>query len=237
LASDDVYAIAEESNGILWFGTGHYITASGPRGGASRYDPLADTWTTYTHTHSLAEMDVDAVAIDPLGRKWFGTWGGGISVLDDRQNPMAWITYATDNGLPSDNVRALAIEDDGTAWAGTDVGIGRYRDPAIVVTPVLTIEAITPTPAVQWQDVVSFTASSQRTAGGIRGYEWTSDLDGPLSTVEDFCLEAEHLSVGTHTVSFRVLDKDGRWSAPVTALLVVEEGSWRLFLPLALKGH
>ena len=55
--------------------------------------------------------------------------------------------------------------------------------------PVATIDSIEPSPAVQVQDTIHFHGSGQDTDEGgdyITAYLWTSDIDGPLSTQEDF---------------------------------------------------
>jgi len=90
--------------------------------------------------------------------------------------------------------------------------------------PIATINYIHPNPAQPGQDTVAFAGSgSDQDEGGaaIVAWEWASSLDGVLSTQEDFLLPASNLSVGTHTISFRVQDDEGEWSAPVIRSLQV----------------
>ena len=65
LAGNIVYSIAQDNNGILWFGTNN---------GLSRYDGKA--WITYdTHT-GLLDNNVYAIAPTPSGELWVGTKNG-----------------------------------------------------------------------------------------------------------------------------------------------------------------
>ncbi len=236
LAADEVAAIAVENDNTLWFATHSSVDFYGEQGGVSRYDVSADTWTTYTVTHGLPSMEMTAIAIDRLGRKWFGAAldmsgrTGGVSVCDDgvgtqRVAPLQVCqTYTTAHGLNSTDVQAVALEGDGTVWVGTTAGINRLHIPALAESTIVSIDAIIPAPAIQGRDIISFTATTQRAGVGIIGYEWWSDLDGPLSTMEDFSLEAEALTVGTHYITFRAQDEEGVWSEAATASLTVQAG-------------
>lgn len=55
--------------------------------------------------------------------------------------------------------------------------------------------------------------------GDVRAYEWTSDIDGVVGTF--YNLTTSDLSNGSHTISFRVMDGMGSWSAEATAQVVV----------------
>jgi ligand-binding sensor domain-containing protein len=65
LAGDIVYSIAQEANGVLWFGT---------NGGLSRYD--GKTWHNYDTNSGLLANNVYALAIAPNGDIWVGTQRG-----------------------------------------------------------------------------------------------------------------------------------------------------------------
>ena len=65
LAGNIVYSIAQDRNGMLWFGTNN---------GLSRYD--GTSWITYdTHT-GLLDNNVYAIAPAPSGELWVGTKNG-----------------------------------------------------------------------------------------------------------------------------------------------------------------
>ncbi|HJL53010.1 MAG TPA: PQQ-binding-like beta-propeller repeat protein, partial [Arenicellales bacterium] len=58
--------------------------------------------------------------------------------------------------------------------------------------------------------------------GDVVAFEWTSDIDGLLSTSKSF--DSDTLSVGAHTISFRVQDDDGSWSDyAYQNLMILEE--------------
>src|SRR4030095_8582704 len=64
LVSDNVRAIVQASDGVMWFGT---------RDGVRRFDGA--TWTTYRVQNGLASNLVLAAARDSSGVLWFGTEG------------------------------------------------------------------------------------------------------------------------------------------------------------------
>ena len=65
LAGDIVYSIAQEPNGVLWFGTNN---------GVSRYD--GKSWHNYDKSTGLLENNVYAVAVSPNGEIWAGSRRG-----------------------------------------------------------------------------------------------------------------------------------------------------------------
>jgi ligand-binding sensor domain-containing protein len=135
-----VYAIAIDRKGIFWFGT---------EGGVTRYD--GSNWKSYTHEdglgakigqipppsyeapslhHTTPEKEVAAanpnyvlsITVDNENRKWFGTWGAGLSRFDGK----SWITYSTENGLGGNFVHVLAVDPEGNLWAGTEGGVSTF---------------------------------------------------------------------------------------------------------------
>jgi len=116
LASDTVRAIAHGAEKV-WFGTDR---------GVSLLHGAA--WQTYTTaSEGLASNRVTAIAFAPDGRTWFGTDGGGVSVLDPIHN--TWTLYtkeSTDSdgrepwdGLAGNRISAIAFDGQGRAWIGT----------------------------------------------------------------------------------------------------------------------
>jgi ligand-binding sensor domain-containing protein len=65
LAGNIVYAIAQDSNGVFWFGTDN---------GISRYD--GKTWKSIGRKEGLLDNHVYAIAIAPNGNIWAGTKKG-----------------------------------------------------------------------------------------------------------------------------------------------------------------
>jgi len=65
LAGDIVYSMAQDSNGVLWFGTNN---------GISRYD--GKIWHNYDKKDGLLEDNVYALAVAPSGDIWAGSRRG-----------------------------------------------------------------------------------------------------------------------------------------------------------------
>ncbi|MDI6735223.1 MAG: hypothetical protein QME42_03355 [bacterium] len=84
--------------------------------------------------------------------------------------------------------------------------------------PTAHIDSISPNPATQGK-IVSFTGHGEDSDGTIVAYEWNSSINGSLSTFANFTTTA--LSIGTHTIFFKVKDDDETWSAPVTSILKI----------------
>ncbi|MBE0426200.1 MAG: putative Ig domain-containing protein [Nitrospirae bacterium] len=86
------------------------------------------------------------------------------------------------------------------------------------IPPTAYIDSITPNPALPGE-TVSFSGHGTDADGNIAAYQWESSINGLLSNLASF--SKSDLSAGTHTISFRVQDNEGAWSAPVTQTLVV----------------
>jgi len=105
----DVINALERENDTLWFAT---------MGGAVRWNLSDNTYAVYSVLDGLGDNCVLALAIDRTGAKWFGTYGGGVSVYDG-----CWKTMTMQHGLPSNYVTALASAPEGGVWLGTVRGV------------------------------------------------------------------------------------------------------------------
>jgi hypothetical protein len=88
--------------------------------------------------------------------------------------------------------------------------------------PVANIVAINPANALAGSNI-AFTATGKISAGSITGYNWKSSKDGYLSDQSSFT--TNKLSIGTHTIFFKVKDSKGRWSSEAQATVVVAESN------------
>ncbi|MEW6069114.1 MAG: PKD domain-containing protein, partial [Candidatus Thermoplasmatota archaeon] len=84
--------------------------------------------------------------------------------------------------------------------------------------PTAYIDSISPNPAF-YGDTVYFAGHGNDNDGCIAEYCWHSSLDGLLSTASSF--NTSVLSVGTHTIYFKVKDNNGTWSEEVIEVLIV----------------
>jgi hypothetical protein len=86
--------------------------------------------------------------------------------------------------------------------------------------PIASIESIVP-PTASSGESVTFNGRGTDSDGTIIGYEWRSSLDGILSTVTSFTTSS--LSMGTHTIYFRVLDNGNLWSPDVSSSIIITQ--------------
>ncbi|MDI6916392.1 MAG: CARDB domain-containing protein [Thermoplasmatales archaeon] len=109
-----------------------------------------------------------------------------------------------------------------TLW----VSVGNCTDYATVNITVIApnqpptafIDSISPNPAIFGQGV-TFTGHGTDTDGDVVAYNWRSSIDGVLSTSVSFSIST--LSLGEHTIYFKVMDDDGEWSDEATETLVI----------------
>ncbi len=172
LAENDVWAIEQDSEGYMWFGT---------RDGVSRYDGqrfqnfamadgLADTWVkaikqdregqlwfgTSAGLHlfdgekfvplagrgDFSANTIQHIAEDAQGHMWFSEYGGGVSRFDGQ----VLQTLTRRDGLISDAVEHVYRDTDGYVWISTESGVTRYRPsrvpPNIHIMDVITDRAL-----------------------------------------------------------------------------------------------
>ena len=147
------------------------------------------------------------------GYEWSSDIDGVLSINEDFSTEASILSIGT-------HTISYIVQDNDGLWS-TPVS----EDLVVVgenLPPTAHIDSITPNPAIQGEDTIEFMGHGIDADGTIEGYEWSSDLDGALSTDEDFSMAASDLSVGTHAISYRAQDDDGTWSEPATESLVVE---------------
>ena len=127
LVNNDINSLAVDDR-YLWVGT---------KGGASRYDKIADRWDRYNRDSGLPNEDVVAVVVDGYD-VWAGTGSGLCKYPRMSDDPNAWVTYTSGieikpmvvsqeyaKSLVSDNIWSLAA-DGKYVWVGTRIGVSRY---------------------------------------------------------------------------------------------------------------
>ena len=101
--------------------------------------------------------------------------------------------------------------------------------------PIAYIDPISPK-IVALGEEVSFKGHGKDGDGSIREYEWASNIDGDLSNSNSFTTSS--ISLGKHTISFRVKDDEGAWSEKVsTSLDVKQAGSIFISSPKGAKVY
>lgn len=123
-------------------------------------------------------------------------------------------------GLAGAYYFATGIADQETQeWIG-DIALAPFEITATGL-PTAFIDEVSPNPATQGLDSVSFVGHGEDPDGTVERHQWDSDLDGTLSTEESFERPAGELSQGLHIISYGVMDNDGNWSLPVTDVLSI----------------
>jgi hypothetical protein len=244
LASNLVRTLAIDDN-HLWVGGEPYLDTNGYHGGISRYGLNGGSWRTYTTTHGLpadaglagAPATIQALAVDQAGLVWAGLPGG----VHFQAAANLWLT---------DTVAAAPIS--AVATAGDRVVVAQangallYLDRSVTPgQPPVAQLATPPTQRLALTATLHLTATAADqdeaptgAAAQVLAWDWRSDIDGPLCTTAHECtLAANTLTAGEHTISLRVQDDEGVWSAPVTTTVTINDAlplaPQQLYLPLA----
>ena len=123
LPQNYVFTVIQSRDGYLWIGT---------RSGLARFDGVRFTHVDDRTPGQLRDSEVWALAEDRASALWIGTYGGGLTRLQQGR----YTTFDTRSGLPSNRIRSLAADRDGRVWIGTDNGLARLEgDRFTVVAP------------------------------------------------------------------------------------------------------
>ncbi len=135
--SSSVYAINEDKNGNLWFGTDQ---------GVYKYDASGDTGKTvaygqsrfrnYNQKDGLSHIDISrkSILVDRSGNVWVGTHGG-VFRYDPIADSKGDQSFSLFKQLPPINVAGIMEDKDGHIWfASSDQGVFRYDPSASLKT-------------------------------------------------------------------------------------------------------
>jgi hypothetical protein len=137
-----VYGLTVEPSGTAWILNWNAISGF----------PLAavtpdSVWTYYPAPNGCSNLRT--IAVDGENRKWIGTDGNGVLILDDAGTPEdpsddpEIQTITESDGLASNVITALVADQDGTVWIGTDDGLYYYSFGALRQINVYYQDAIT----------------------------------------------------------------------------------------------
>ena len=122
LSQNSVYAILQDSDGFMWFGT---------RFGLNRYD--GKTFKTYIpdagDTLSIPSFKPTALCEDNEGNLWIGTMDAGIARFNKQTETFIRFQYDPDDdrSLISNHIEKLYVDTEGTLWIGSKEGLCRYN--------------------------------------------------------------------------------------------------------------
>ncbi|HEU4670204.1 MAG TPA: ATP-binding protein [Dyella sp.] len=122
LPSSSVYAIVQDHDGAMWFGT---------KGGLAKYDGVG--FRVFHHVagdpDSLPNNTVGALLVDHLGRLWSSGLEAGLNRYDPSTG--GFVHWHHDRSDPAslsiDKVWTIAECSGGTIWVGTEAGLDRMR--------------------------------------------------------------------------------------------------------------
>ena len=154
LPNDWVYAIDYDSKGNIWLGTeGGVARYDGANWKSWKHEdglgapyelvknnlvqmPDSASGASQHHARQKVEMGLTAIdapfnpnyivsmKVDDKDRVWLGTWGGGLSILENDR----FRTFTTNDGLLGNYVSLLAQAPDGTMWVGSNQGLSRTEE-------------------------------------------------------------------------------------------------------------
>jgi len=111
--------VLKSQGDTLWMGTSM---------GVIKYDTTSvENYTVYDNRNALLSNGIFSISIDPNDQVWFGTYGGGLSILAAGE----WVNINTPQGLNDAFVYDLKFTNT-TMWVATWSGINRVQgDPLI----------------------------------------------------------------------------------------------------------
>ena len=171
-------------------------------------DPAEQEKDTVSFTGHGTDSDGSVVAYN-----WRSSINGQLSTSASFTKPASELSVGT-------HTIYFKVQDDDGAWS-TEVSEDLTINPANL-PPTAVIDSITPDPAEQEKDTVSFTGHGTDSDGSVVAYNWRSSINGQLSTSASFTKPASELSVGTHTIYFKVQDDDGAWSKQEVGYVTVK---------------
>jgi hypothetical protein len=127
--------IAEDLDGTIWVGTdvGPITFTSPSQVAAGICNRIVSTDQQNEGFYIMENRFVTAIAVDGGNRKWIGTKGDGIFIVDNSGGTWTTKNFNTRNSnLISDNITAIAINNKtGEVFIGTDKGLVSYMGDAI----------------------------------------------------------------------------------------------------------
>ncbi|MBC3806680.1 PAS domain S-box protein [Undibacterium seohonense] len=98
-------------------------------GGLQHFDPATGRFTLYSHDpnrlDSIASNDLNAIAVDPRGGVWAGTWPAGIDYLAPGARSFQHYRIDTESAPDSklNIVRSMYLDPQSNLWIGTENGV------------------------------------------------------------------------------------------------------------------
>jgi len=121
IVANNIVDISIDSNRRAWIANGYIggdINRKGTRG-ISGFDGFE--WINFRAESSpLTNNRIFRTAVDQNNRKWFGGWGGGISIYDEDAD--RWYQLNRDNGLSVGEIGEIVTDNEGNIWVSNYTG-------------------------------------------------------------------------------------------------------------------
>lgn len=120
IASDSIFAVLEDSSGMLWIGTENGLDVLDPGAKRFRHQPLP----------LPQSATIRALLQDRSGALWVGTTAGLVKLSGAKRMPTLFAHVASDpHSLPANTINTLLEDRAGRVWVGTTSGLALF-DPA-----------------------------------------------------------------------------------------------------------
>ena len=136
--------VAEDKDGYVWIGsdrgavyfTNPRVTSEEDRATKRCRRVVYTNEETGNLAYFLDNIVVTAIAVDAGNRKWFGTRGNGVYVLDQDNETIVHQFNTSNSPLLSDYIYDIEIDDEtGEVFIGTDKGLNSYQGEASAGKP------------------------------------------------------------------------------------------------------
>ena len=146
-------------------------------------------------------------------------WKAGNNIIGHQQN----FEYS---GLPAGAYTiSFRVRDSEGTWSSWD-----FYEQTLIINqgyqpqnqpPTAIIFSITPATA-NFSEPIYFQGRGEDEDGVIVMYSWSSNIDGLISQKPSFTIS--NLSIGTHTISFKVRDNNNQWSESKERIIDIKQG-------------
>lgn len=128
LSRDDIQTLCEDKEGNLYIGTSwgglnraklddlYQLSPSKVNFEHFKYDP--------TNPNSISSNSINTLFIDSRGRLWVGAAGGGLNLLDKKNQ--IFRHYAELQGLPNTVILAIQEDNKGYLWIASNKGLSKF---------------------------------------------------------------------------------------------------------------
>lgn len=122
LSQSTVFAIAQDNQGFMWFGTDD---------GLNRYDGYSVTVFKHNNldSNSISDNSILSLLSDKRGDLWIGTRLGGVDRYVPGKNKFFHYHHIgnADSSINASTVNAIYEDGTGDVWLGTNKGLGKFN--------------------------------------------------------------------------------------------------------------